>query len=111
MHRVAVNLANSHFRRARASARSLLRQRRSGIEQTDPTEAIAVRQAVSRLPKRQRQAITLRFYLDLSVDETASAMATTGSSIRSLTHRAMRSLRETLADADIDLLQEADDVI
>jgi RNA polymerase sigma factor (sigma-70 family) len=111
VHRVALNLAHSHFRRARVGTRILLRPKRLVIEQMDPTEAIAVRQAVSRLPKRQRQAITLRFYLDFSVDETAAAMATTGSSVRSLTHRAMRSLRENLADSDIDLLQEADDVI
>jgi RNA polymerase sigma-70 factor (ECF subfamily) len=111
VYRVAVNLANSHFRHARVGARILLRHRRGGIEHADPTEAIAVRQAVSSLPKRQRQAVTLRFYFDLSVDETASAMATTGSSVRSLTHRAMLSLRENLADSDVDLLQEADDVI
>jgi RNA polymerase sigma-70 factor (sigma-E family) len=51
-----------------------------------------IMRAVRRLPHRQREALVLRFYLDLSAEETATTMGISPSSVRSATHRALASL-------------------
>ena len=109
-YRVALNVAHSHFRRLRTGTRALVRH---GVDEIsvdcDPAETIATRQAVARLPKRQRQALVLRFYLDLTIDDTAQTMGTTSASVRSLTHRAVAALRRELG-ADSDFPEEPADV-
>ena len=54
--RVATNLANSHFRRARAARRAQQRLGTDDRAHRDPDggDAVAVRQAVAALPERQR---------------------------------------------------------
>jgi RNA polymerase sigma-70 factor (sigma-E family) len=51
-----------------------------------------IMRAVRQLPPRQREALALRFYLDLSAEETATTMGISPSSVRSATHRALASL-------------------
>ena len=60
-------------------------------------EQLAVRAALSRLPDRQRQALILKQYQDLSYQEIADAMESTVPSIQMLLHRAMTALRKDLA--------------
>jgi RNA polymerase sigma-70 factor, ECF subfamily len=57
-----------------------------------------VRQAIEALPDRQRQALILQRYHDLSQVEVAEAMQTTEAAVESLLQRAMKSLRRELAD-------------
>lgn len=64
---------------------------------------IAVRQAVANLPKRQRMVLVLRFYLDLSVAETAARMEASDDAVRSLTKRAVAALGEAL---NVDRMRE-----
>ena len=52
-----------------------------------------IRAAVCALPDRQRQAILCRFYLDLSVADTASIMRCAQGTVRALTAQAMTRLR------------------
>ncbi len=97
MWRVAINLANSHFRRRRAERRASDRLRASGPPATDDRDhawGLVVRQAVAALPQRQRTALILRYYLDLSVGEAAHRMDASPDAVRSLTKRAMAALRE-----------------
>jgi RNA polymerase sigma-70 factor (sigma-E family) len=54
--------------------------------------------ALRRLPPRQREALVLRYYLDLSVDEAATTMGISPSSVRSATHRALRALGRSLKE-------------
>src|ERR1700681_3936800 len=63
-HRVAVNLAHSHFRNRRVAERfaAQVRVPDPGENLGDNTTAIALRTAVSRLPKRQQTALILRYY-------------------------------------------------
>jgi RNA polymerase sigma-70 factor (sigma-E family) len=57
-----------------------------------------VMRAVRRLPERQREALVLRFYLDLSEAEIAATMGISQSSVRSATHRALASLGRMLQE-------------
>lgn len=109
VHRVAINLANSYFRRRQAARRARSRMRHRPHRDEDVGEAVAIRRAVSSLPARQRHAIVLRFYLGLSVEQTAAEMDASGSAVKSLTYRAMQSLRSQFAD-DLGMpAEEADD--
>jgi RNA polymerase sigma-70 factor (sigma-E family) len=54
--------------------------------------------AIRRLPRRQREALVLRFYLDLSETEIAETMGIGQSTVRSATHRALTSLGRMLRE-------------
>jgi RNA polymerase sigma-70 factor (sigma-E family) len=55
--------------------------------------------ALRRLPARQREALVLRYYLDLSAEEIATTMGIGPSSVRSATHRALASLGRMLKES------------
>ncbi len=57
---------------------------------------LAVRTAVRALPPRQRAALVLRFYGGLTEAETAAAVGCAAGTVKSLTHRAIATLRTTL---------------
>ena len=68
-----------------------------GDPQPDSTWAL-----VQALPARQRAAIALRFYADLSVADTAALMGCSTGSVKSHTSRAIARLRGVLTDEDDD---------
>ncbi|MEX0665512.1 MAG: sigma-70 family RNA polymerase sigma factor [Acidimicrobiia bacterium] len=95
-HRVAVNLARSHGRNLAVRRRvhaDLASEFDSPPAAPDLDEALAVRQAVAGLPERQRTAIVLRYFTDLSVRETAFAMQCPEGTVKTLTYEAIRQLR------------------
>ena len=55
-----------------------------------------VLRAVRRLPDRQREALVLRFYLDLPDPEIARVMGIRPGTVRSATHRALKALGRLL---------------
>jgi RNA polymerase sigma-70 factor (sigma-E family) len=55
-----------------------------------------VLRAVRRLPDRQREALVLRFYLDLPEPEIARVMGIRPGTVRSATHRALKALGHLL---------------
>ncbi|MFF4237809.1 SigE family RNA polymerase sigma factor [Actinomadura geliboluensis] len=59
-------------------------------------ERTAVIDALSKLPARQREALVLRYYADLSETEIARAMGISRSAVRSHTARGMTALRHVL---------------
>lgn len=93
--KVAMNLARSWFRR-KAAERRAYRRHDSGDDPhpTDRASVIAVREAVAELPERQRTALVLRYFAELPVAETAQAMSCAEGTVKSLTHRAIRTLRD-----------------
>jgi RNA polymerase sigma factor (sigma-70 family) len=102
-YRVATNLANSWFRRRSIErrARDSLRAVRRDDLAPDPAESLAVRDALARLPRRQRQAILLRYYADLSVEGAAAVMRCAPGTVKAHTHKAMAELaRAGLADEE-----------
>jgi RNA polymerase sigma-70 factor (sigma-E family) len=52
--------------------------------------------AVRLLPARQREALALRYYLDLSEAQTAETMGVSAGAVKSHTARALATLRRTL---------------
>lgn len=93
--RVAINLANSHFRRLVAERRA--RSRSGGpVEERLPAieDVLTVRRAVASLPRRQRAAVVLHYFLDLPLAEVAQRMETSVPAVKALLHRAMRRLRD-----------------
>jgi RNA polymerase sigma-70 factor (sigma-E family) len=54
--------------------------------------------AVRRLPHRQREALVLRFYLDLSDEQIARVMGIRQSTVRSTAHRALEALGRALKE-------------
>lgn len=102
VNRVAINLANSWFRRGLAER---LAHARHGPHpdrvERDDAEVIAVRDAVSRLPRRQRTVIVLRFYGGFSVRETAELMSCAEGTVKSLTHKAVAALQQRLGPIEM----------
>ena len=57
-----------------------------------------VLRALRRLPARQREALVLRFYLDLSAEQSAATMGIGPGSVRSAIHRGLESLGRMLQE-------------
>lgn len=93
LHRVARNLAHSHFRRTRAQARAVRKRGPDRVQVDQHDDAIAIRAAVASLPTRERDVLVLRFYVDCSVRETARILSCPEGTVKTLTHRAVGRLR------------------
>ncbi len=90
-----VNGAASVLRHREVEAR--YRPRLAGTANTElPTNLIEVRDALDTLTPRQRFVVVLRYFLDLPDDEIARELDVQPSTVRSLAHRALASLREEL---------------
>jgi len=57
-----------------------------------------VRQALYRLSERQRAAIVLRYYEDLSEAQTAEILGCRPGTVKSLVSRGMETLRSAMRD-------------
>lgn len=95
--RVAINLSHSRFRRLRSEAAVRLRMG-AGAPRLDTLEpaADAFWDEVRRLPRRQAQAIALRYLEDLPVGDIAAAMATAEGTVRALLHQGRQRLERQL---------------
>ena len=98
LRRTIVNLATSHFRRRRVERVYLDRLARDPEPGRNPNEDLdqTMHEALLRLPKRQRAAIILRFYEDLSDVQTAEVLRCSRGTVRSLVSRGMKTLRSEL---------------
>lgn len=100
-HRVAINLANSHYRRKKAARRATTKVQADALEHhTDPEAAhtVAVRRAIDRLKPKQRSVVVLRYYADLPLQDIADTLGLSLSAVKSLHHRATKALQAALAD-------------
>jgi RNA polymerase sigma-70 factor (ECF subfamily) len=93
---VALNRSRSGLRRIGAERRA--RARLTGSPPVEPgPEAVDVRRALAELPRRQREAAVLRYVLDLTTAEVASAMGTTEGTVKSQLAKARTHLADALA--------------
>ncbi len=65
----------------------------------DPAQAMTVLAALARLPERMRAVVVLRYWEDLSVEETALALGTSTGTVKSASSRGLDRLRELLGEA------------
>ena len=99
VHKVAVNLALSRRRSLRRAWNHRVEVRDvPGLE--PPRDDIAT--ALRSLTPSQRAVVALRFYLDWSIADVASALHKRPGTVRALTHQAMQKLRETVAESADD---------
>lgn len=104
----AMNLARSGLRRFRAERRAKERLSFDGnLSGPGPSGArIDVARALATLPRRQREATVLRYYLGMDVKEIAAVLGVSEGSAKTTLFRARRKLAETLGESD---LEEAND--
>lgn len=100
LNRTIVNLARSRLRRSRVERAYLQAQRApspaiGGFDAED-TDRLAT--ALRGLPERQRSAVVLRFYLDLSVEGTAEIMRCRPGTVKALVFKGLANLRDVIGD-------------
>ena len=103
LHRTVINLSRNHWRRRDLERRY---ENQEGnfraqhvVDAPDTETASDLWTAVQSLPHRQRAAIVLRFYEDLSEHQTADILGCSAKAVRSLVGRAKDSLRQTTEGA------------
>ncbi|AYY15333.1 SigE family RNA polymerase sigma factor [Actinobacteria bacterium YIM 96077] len=79
---------------------STIRERGSGdpAELTDPGLRRCLMNALAELPPRQRAALVLRFWEDLSVEQVADLLNCSAGTVKSQTARGLERLRTLLGD-------------
>lgn len=101
LRRAVVNETNSKLRRRYLERREA--SKRSGDERgvrlvDDHTaDKDEVWQAIQRLPERQRQAVVLRFYEDLSEAQTAEILGCSVGTVKSQVSRGLKRMEQLLA--------------
>jgi RNA polymerase sigma-70 factor (ECF subfamily) len=96
---VALNLVRSGFRRLRAERKARARLAEpTGASPASAEDLVDVRRALATLPRRQREATVLRYYLDLSVLEVAQALRVNEGTAKTTLHRARLALARALGE-------------
>jgi RNA polymerase sigma-70 factor (ECF subfamily) len=107
LYAIATNVARTHFRqRQRQGAHERPLENRDQAEGSEPAKIVEsklelarVRRAVQSLPEKQRTALILRKYQELSYAEIGEVIACSPDSARANVYQALRSLRSVL---DVD---------
>lgn len=94
MVRAAIDESRRAYRRRESVVEALPENevRPSGVE-----EAVDVRRALARLPAGQRAVVVLRYWQDLSVQETAAALGKSEGTIKSQAAKGLASMRRMLS--------------
>jgi RNA polymerase sigma-70 factor (sigma-E family) len=96
---VMVNERTAWWRRRRYDTVAAVRELPSPVDEADrTTERVALLAALARLSPRQRAVIVLRFYEDLSVEQTAQALGCSPGTVKSTTSDALARLRTLTVD-------------
>jgi RNA polymerase sigma-70 factor (sigma-E family) len=102
--RIIINENTSMWRRAwRRNERTSDTVPDSGVDDRDGADRDAMWRVVQTLPTKQRAAVVLRYYEDLSEADTAAVLGCSIGNVKSQTSRAIAAMRATLT-ADPGLL-------
>lgn len=107
LRRSVVNGARSRLRHRGVEERYLERQQRDrsalGAWEAGPEDRLleheshdAMIDALRRLSQRQREVLTMRYYLDLSEAEIADALGISAGSVKAHAHRGLAALRDEM---------------
>ena len=98
--RAVVNLAKNHWRDRfrRPPESSAIAEHCYAPPEADVLLQQVLLAAVMDLPARQRAVLVLRYFEDLSVEQTADALGCSVGTVKSQTHDALSKLREALDD-------------
>jgi len=103
---VALNQARSGLRRVIAERRARSRMRTPVVGEHQIGDRIDVERALATLSRRQREAVVLRYYLQLDTREVAAALRVNEGTVKSTLFRARAALAEVL---DVKDTEEAND--
>lgn len=92
--RVTINLVIGAVRRRRVT---LAPEASVSLGEDTVDLRVALSEALARLPRRQREVVTLRYLSDLSEAEVAAALGVSTGSVKTHLHRGLISLRARLA--------------
>ena len=99
---IAINVVREMRRsRARTDAMRLVQDDEQSSKVAEPhlelsDESDRIRASLDELSDRQREAIVLRFFEEMSVEETAAAMGCATGTVKATVHQALRILRTKL---------------
>jgi len=100
LRKTIVNLYRSQLRRRKLERAYLKREAHRVLPETDPAPDQEMRderrRALQTLPARQRAAIVLRYYEDMSENDAAELMGCSNAALRSLVSRGMSVLRQEM---------------
>jgi RNA polymerase sigma-70 factor (sigma-E family) len=99
LRRTVVNLANSHFRHRRVERAYLEREANRPVGHGapgGPEERDELWTALQTLPERQRAAIVLRYYEDLTERDIADVLRCRQGTVKSLLSRGLVAMREEI---------------
>jgi len=96
--RAVVNLAKNHWRDRfrRPPESSAIAELGDGLPDADVLLRQVLLPAVMDLPARQRAVLVLRYFEDLSVEQTAAALDCSTGTVKSQTHDALSKMRDAL---------------
>lgn len=97
LRRTVVNNCYSHLRRADLERRKLQVVGNRPDHPELPTDLDETWRSLESLKPRQRTALVLRFYEDLSVADVAELMGVREGTVKSLVHRGLRQLEKELS--------------
>jgi RNA polymerase sigma-70 factor (sigma-E family) len=99
VHGVLIKAFLSERRRRSSTELPVAQVRDSPTAVTDPTERLALLAALARLGTTDRAVVVLRYWEDLSVAQTASALGLSQAAVKNRSLRALRELRADLGEA------------
>ena len=97
---VALNLVRSGLRRMRSERRARARLHAAALGEPPTADRIDVDRALAALPRRQREAAVLRYYLQMSTVDAAKVMRVSEGTVKSNLARARATLSERLGVID-----------
>jgi RNA polymerase sigma-70 factor (sigma-E family) len=99
---IVINLCRDHNRRGLVSLRhrppAITDEVSAEVEATQREDVREVVTAVRGLPRRQRDCVVLRYYLDLSIKEVADTLGLSANSVKTHLQRGLRALERDLED-------------